>query len=107
MLSYYPLDDSTCAATQTKAHAFPDGVCLDATGREQTAGLAGLKFSCSAGRHNLRLRSIRELTRIARAPATRGVAAIPTPGCGLSADPSAPGEWYISTECLGRTTIRT
>ena len=27
--------------------------------------------------------------------------AIPTPGCDLTADPSAPGQWYNSAECFG------
>ena len=100
VLSYYPLDDSTCAATQTKVRAFPDGVCLDATG-EQIAGLAGLKFSCSADGTTYDYEVYGADPNCEGAGDAGSYFAIPTPGCGLSADPAAPGEWYISAECFG------
>ena len=36
-----------------------------------------------------------------RAGDAGSVFAIPTPGCYLTADPTAPGEWYNSVECFG------
>ena len=103
VLSYYPLDDSTCAATQTKAKAFPDGVCLDATG-EQIAGVAGVKFSCSAdgATYDYEIFPQGAFDSNCQGAADAGGAfATPTSGCYLSADPAAPGEWYISAECFG------
>ena len=100
VLSYYPLDDSTCAATRTMARAFPNGVCLDATG-EQIAGLASLKFLCSAdgATYNYEVYHLDSNCQGASDP--ESVFAVPTPGCYLTADPTAPGQWYNSAECFG------
>ncbi len=100
VLSYYPLDDSTCAATRTLARAFPNGVCLDATG-EQIAGLASLKFLCSAdgATYNYEVYHLDSNCQGASDPGS--VFAVPTPGCYLTADPTAPGQWYNSAECFG------
>ena len=70
VLSYYPLDDSTCAATRTLARALPDGVCVD----PQIAGLVGVKFTCSAdgATYDYEVYPQGALIRIARALATLG-----------------------------------
>ena len=107
VLSYFL--DSTCAATRTMTRAFPDGVCFD----PQTAGLAGRKFSCSADGATF------DLEVYGADPNCQGagdagvnysptltqtyngsVFAVPTPGCYLTADPTAPGQ-YTSVECFG------
>jgi hypothetical protein len=100
VLNYYPLDDSTCAATRTGVKAFPDGVCLDATG-EQIAGLAGLKFSCSADGATYDYEVYGADPKCQGAGDAGSAFAIPTPGCYLTADPTAPGQWYNSAECFG------
>ena len=107
VLSYFL--DSTCAATRTMARAFPDGVCFD----PQTAGLAGRKFSCSADGATF------DLEVYGADPNCQGagdagvnysptltqtyngsVFAVPTPGCYLTPDQTAPGQ-YNSVECFG------
>ena len=100
VLSYYPLDDSTCAATRTMARAFPNGVCLDATG-EQIAGLASLKFLCSADGATYQYEVYHLDSNCQGASDPESVFAVPTPGCYLTADPTAPGQWYNSAECFG------
>ena len=103
VLNYYPLDDSACAATQTKAKAFPDGVCLDATG-EQIAGVAGVKFSCSAdgATYDYEVYGPNAICQgCCMLRDTGSVFAVPTPGCYLTADPTASGQWYNSAECFG------
>ncbi len=100
VLSYYPLDDSTCAATRTLARALPDGVCVD----PQIAGLAGVKFTCSAdgATYDYEIYPQGAFDSNCQGAADAGGAfATPTSGCYLSADPAAPGEWYISAECFG------
>jgi len=97
VLSYYPLDDSTCAATRTMARAFPDGVCFD----PQTTGLAGLKFSCSADGTTYDYEVYGADPNCQKAGDAGSVFAVPTPGCYLTADPTAPGQWYNSAECFG------
>ena len=97
VLSYYPLDDSTCAATRTMARAFPDGVCFD----PQTTGLAGLKFSCSADGATYDYEVYGADPNCQGAGDAGSVFAVPTPGCYLTADPTAPGQWYNSAECFG------
>ncbi|CAH0365615.1 unnamed protein product [Pelagomonas calceolata] len=97
VLNYYPLDDSTCAATQTKVQAFPDGVCLD----PQTTALPFVKFTCSADGATYDYEAYGADPNCQGAADAGSAFAIPTPGCGLSADPSAPGESYISAECFG------
>ena len=109
VLSYYPIDDSTCAATRTMAKDVPDGVCVD----PQIAGLAGVKFSCSAdgttydyevygadpncqGAGDAGVNYSPTLTQTYNG----SVFAVPTPGCYLTADPTAPGQ-YTSVECFG------
>ena len=108
VLSYYPIDDSTCVATRTMAKDVPDGVCVD----PQIAGLAGVKFSCSAdgttydyevygadpncqGAGDAGVNYSPTLTYNGGS-----VFALPTPGCYLTADPTAPGQ-YNSVECFG------
>ena len=100
VLSYYPLDDSTCAATRTGVKAFPDGVCLDARS-EQITGLAGVKFSCSADGATYDYEAYGADPNCQGAGDAGSVFAIPTPGCYLTLDPTAPGEWYNSAECFG------
>ena len=97
MLSYYPLDDSTCAATRTMSRAFPDGVCFD----PQTTGLAGLKFSCSADGATYAYEVYGADPNCQGAGDAGSVFAVPTPGCYLTADPTASGQWYNSAECFG------
>ena len=108
VLSYYPLDDSTCAATRTMAIAFPDGVCVD----PQIAGLAGVKLSCSADGATFDAEVYGADPNCQGAgdagvdwPPPSGhdgsIFAIPTPECYLTEDPVAPGELYISGECFG------
>ncbi len=100
VLSYYPLDDSTCAATRTLARALPDGVCVD----PQIAGLAGVKFTCSAdgATYDYEIYPQGAFDSNCQGAADAGGAfATPTSGCFLSADPAAPGEWYTSAECFG------
>ena len=104
VLNYYPLDDSTCAATRTMTRAFPDGGCVD--------GVDGVKFSCSAdgatydyevygadpncqGAGDAGVNYSPTLTYNGGS-----VFALPTPGCYLTADPTAPGQ-YNSVECFG------
>ena len=94
VLSYYPLDDSTCAATRTIALALPDGVCTS----------AGLKFSCSAdgATYDYEVYPQGAFDSNCQGAADAGGAfAIPTSGCYLTLDPAAPGEWYNSVECFG------
>ena len=108
VLSYFL--DSTCAATRTVAKAFADGVCFD----PQTAGLAGRKFSCSADGATFDLEVYGADPNCQGAGDTGvnysptlsqtyngSVFAVPTPGCYLTADPTAPGQWYNSAECFG------
>ena len=97
VLSYYPLDDSTCAATRTMAKAFPDGVCFD----PQIAGLAGVKFTCSADGATYDYEVYGADPNCQGAGDAGSVFAVPTPGCYLTADPTAPGQWYNSAECFG------
>ena len=100
VLSYYPLDDSTCAATRTMARAFPDGVCFD----PQIGATGDLKFSCSAdgATYDYEIYPQGAFDSNCQGAADAGGAfATPTSGCYLSADPAAPGEWYISAECFG------
>ena len=70
VLSYYPIDDSTCVATRTMAKDVPDGVCVD----PQIAGLVGVKFTCSAdgATYDYEVYPQGALIRIARALATLG-----------------------------------
>ena len=97
VLSYYPLDDSTCAATRTMARAFPDGVCFD------PQITVFLKFSCSAdgATYDYEVYGADPNCQVTHAGVGGSVYAIPTPGCYLTADPTAPGEWYNSAECFG------
>ena len=95
VLSYYPLDDSTCAATRTMARAFPDGVCFD----PQITVL--LKFSCSADGATYDYEVYGADPNCQGAGDAGSVFAVPTPGCYLTADPTAPGQWYNSAECFG------
>jgi hypothetical protein len=97
VLSYYPLDDSTCAATRTMARAFPDGVCFD----PQIGATGDLKFSCSADGATYDYIGNTDNCQLIPGDAETRVFAIPTPGCYLTADPTAPGEWYNSVECFG------
>ena len=107
VLSYYPLDDSTCAATRTMARAFPDASTCTATCDAtlcfdpQTAGLAGVKFSCSADGTTYDYEVYGADPNCQGAGDAGSVFAVPTPGCYLTADPTAPGEWYNSAECFG------
>ena len=78
------------------ARAFPDGVCFD----PQIAGLAGLKFSCSADGATYDYEVYGADPNCQGASDAGSVFALPTPGCYLTADPAFPGH-YNSMECFG------
>ena len=97
VLSYHPIDDSTCVATRTMAKDVPDGVCVD----PQIAGLAGVKFSCSADGATFGYEVYGADPNCQGAGDAGSAFAVPLPGCYLTLDPYAPGEWYNSFECFG------